>query len=225
MKLFCPKYIYPLLLLMLCGACSEEDYSLNTDYVIDYCVVQGHGSQLCFLSDNGGLLNPSETLDSTLYLPDDRYRVTYVALSNNGDASAAGTTIRIVGTPQAVLVKDVTQSDLFYGDLNDQIWLVDDPQFGGGFLNFEFSFGYSDSNIKHGIYLIQDSLAQKKIYLTFGHQAYNDISSYTATALASFPLSSIVDLQKADSLIIHVLEGTSSVPKVKLYSLAVRDTL
>ena len=202
----------------LFGACTQEDYSLNTEL----CVVKKSGDlSLCLLSDQGNVLYPTSSLDAEIYKEGQRYNVTYKVMEGS-----VSNQVNIFNM-QPVLIKDAVSRALFTGSMGDLVWLVSKPWIGGGYLNFEFSYGYSDSNIKHGIYLVQETSANgnagKNIYLTFGHDANGDATEDKATALVSFPFTSVLGIQDADSLIVNVLEGTVANPKQKTYRLAVPD--
>lgn len=208
------------LFILFLGACTQDDYSLKTDL----CIVKESGDQsLYLLSDQGKVLCPSSSLNIETYKDGQRYSVTYKIME--GTALQKDETVVNIFNMQPVLVKDAVLIAQFSNSISDLVWLVSKPWAGGGYLNFEFSYSFSDSNIKHGIYLIQDTIVNGKsgenIYLTFGHDANGDASISKATALASFPFTSIYGIQHADSLVINVLEGTAASPKQQIYKLAV----
>jgi len=191
--------------------------------MVELCVVKERGDQsLYLLSDEGRILNPSSSLNAEKYIAGQRFRVTYIKMEGGASTSKDEAVIEIKYM-LPVLIKDAVSAKDFTKKINDPIWLVSQPRPGGGFLNFEFVFALKDTTVKHGINLVQDSFVHKsnmnKMYLTFGHDANKDASSEMVTALASFPLKSITDIQRADSLIIQVLEGT----KKNIYRLAVTD--
>jgi len=216
----CKNSFTLILLIFLACSCSNTE----TSYLVELCVVKERGDQsLYLLSDEGHILYPSSSLDSEKYVAGQRFRVTYIKMEGGASLSKDEAVIDIKYM-LPVLIKDaVSAKDFTDKNINDPIWLVSQPWPGGGYLNFEFVFGLTDTAVKHGIYLVQDSLVHKsnmyKIYLTFGHDANKDASSAMGTALASFPLNSITDIQRADSLIIYVLEGT----KEQIYKLVVTD--
>ena len=216
----CKNSFILIFLISLACSCSNTE----TSYLVELCVVKERGYQsLYLLSDEGHILNPTSSLNPEIYKVGQRFRVTYIKMAGSTSVSKDESDIEIKYL-LPVLIKDAVSAKDFKDEkINDPIWLVSQPWPGGGFLNFEFSFGFTDAEVKHGIYLVQDSLVHKsnvnKIYLTFGHDANKDASSVMGTALASFPLNSITDIQHADSLIIHVLEGT----KRTIYKLAVTD--
>ena len=219
----CKNSFTLILLIFLACSCSNTE----TSYLVELCVVKERGDQsLYLLSDEGHILNPSSSLNAEKYVAGQRFRVTYIKMEGGVSLSKDESVIDIKYM-LPVLIKDaVSAKDFTDKKINDPIWLVSQPWPGGGYLNFEFVYGRTDATVKqHGIYLVQDSLVHKlnryKIYLTFGHDANKDASSSKVTALASFPLNSITDIQRADSLIIHVLEGT----KENIYKLAVTDVI
>lgn len=190
--------------------------------MVELCVVKELGNQsLYLLSDEGNILYPSSSLDSVKIKAGQRYRVTYKIMV--GDASKQEETVIQVAGMQPVLIKDAVSRVLFSGTINDQVWLVSKPRFGGDYLNFEFSFGYSNTNIKHGIHLVQDSTTHENdvdiIYLTFGHDANGDSFQYKTSQLVSFPLTSIAGIHGTDSLIVTVLEGEAGNPVKTNYRL------
>lgn len=211
-----------LVLVFFATACSNYDVGNYTYYESDWCVVQGKGDQIALMTDERVLLRPTESLDSVLFKAGNRYRVVYIPLGSQGTySSVSGANLVEITSLQPVLVDDVQQRATFSGVVNDPVWMNDDPFFGGGFLNFDFQFYNSDAKIKHGIYLLQDSLVNRKIYLRFGHDAKGDSRNRSASALASFPTRSLQQAAQADSLIIvlHSDYGYRS------YRLALRDTL
>ncbi|MDD4922218.1 MAG: NigD-like C-terminal domain-containing protein [Bacteroidales bacterium] len=216
MGLFCKQSFLLVFVLMFTGACSKD----QTKYMVEICDVKESGNNLLYLlSDAGRILYPSSSRDVTINMRGQRFCVTYIELE--GDALSDGEAVVEIKDMLHVLVKDVVDRTLFTGTLNDPVWLVGKPWFGGDYLNFEFSYhNNADSDIEHNIELVQDSIVSsnqvKKIYMTFGHNANNDASLRMATAFFSFPTATITDIQNADSLIIRVLEGD----KQQLYRLA-----
>jgi hypothetical protein len=200
-------------------SCSKEDMNDYTHHESDWCVVQGRGSKLCFLADDQEILKPLEPLDSMRFLAGDRYWVYYVPIDTIG--ALTGTLVQLENY-QPVVVKDAVMAGSFSGSINDIIWLNEDPFFGGGFLNMDFSYSRSGPDSEHGIHLLQDSISHRKIYMRFGHNAKGDSPVSTATALISFPISSINYRSVADSLVIRVLE-TMNAPIS--YTIALKDTL
>jgi hypothetical protein len=221
--LFLNKSILLCLFIILAEACSQEDYSLKTNYVVSLCVVKESSNQnLYLLSDQGTVLYPSSSLEAET--SGQRYRVTY-KIMEGASSKQDETAVVSISNMEPVLIKKVVSRTSFAGTMNDFVWLECNPWSGGGYLNFEFIFDYSNSNIRHSIYLVQDSTgnAGQNVYLTFGHDANGDTSKYETTALASFPFSSIPGIQKADSLIIKVLGGTVGSRTQTTYKLAVPD--
>jgi len=203
---------------LLATSCSQGDYEMGTSYEVTFGVVKERGDHKLYLYSDGGLsLFPSTSLDSINFKVGERYRVTYVRM--NGYYTSDKEASINVSDMQRVLVKDAVPVSDFSGLLKDPIWVMNKPWFGGGYLNFEFSFSFSDSKIKHGIYLVQDSIGMdNKIYMTFGHDANGDLPQNTTIALASFPLKSISRIDTADSLIICVPKSNAA----KVYKLAVK---
>lgn len=211
------------LALFTATSCSDEDMNNYTYYESAWCLVQGKGNQISFLTDEKVILKPSESLDSTLYKAGDRYRVLFITLGGQGANTMASSSklIKIAGEPQPVLVDDIIQHENFIGVVNDPVWLSSDPFFGGGFLNFDFQFRASRNGIKHGIYLLQDSLVNRTLYLRFGHHANGDVTGSLESALASFPTASLMHTSVADSLVV-VLQGDI---RIQSYRMSLRDTL
>jgi hypothetical protein len=205
------KIGFPLIfLLFLVCSCNKDE----TSYLADLCVVKERGDHtLYLLSDNDIILNPSSSLDSTKYGNGQRFRVTYIKMEGKTSSSKNEELVEIRYMLPVLIRSAVAREDLT-NKLDSPIWLLCKPWFGGGYLNFNFSFSYKDSKIEHGIYLVRDSLVHEtsgdknKIYMTFGHDANGDATSITTTALASFPVTSISGIESADSLIINVLEST-----------------
>ena len=158
---------------LLLSACSNDYTDVSTEYASGLCVVkQSEGLPVYLLTDDSLQLHPVSTLDSTIYEPGNRYLVTYVLmdqLSISGSAYSAK-----VLDMQPVLIKDAIERANLPGTAgSDPVNLINQPWFGGGFLNFEFSFRYNDASIKHSVWLVCDSLTEKngckKRYLTFMH--------------------------------------------------------
>jgi len=212
MATFC-KIAYFMTLLTMACACNEDE----VNYTVEFCDVKetGDGS-LYLISDAGNTLNTSTALD-TACKPGQRFKVTYIKLEGNNLLKNEATIE--VKFMMPVIVKDAVTSSSCKEIFADSLWLVDKPWYGGGYLNFEFSYKKNEAKkIMHDIRLVQDSLVHRKVYMTFGHNAHGDISQKSVIALASFPLISIPDLPLADSLILNVLEGSDK----KVYKLAVR---
>lgn len=211
------------LTLLTATACMNEDLNNSTYYESAWCVVQGRGNQISFFTDDKDILKPDESLDSIRFKAGDRYRVLYIPMENQSNYStvSGAKLVKISGEPQPVLVEEVMPHAAFTGAANDPIWLNDQPFFGGGFLNFDFQFRSSDPVIKHGIYLLQDSLVNRKLYLRFGHHANGDVTGSLAFALASFPTTGLKNASDADSLIILMRNDIS----YHSYRLALKDTL
>lgn len=208
--------------LLAVTACSTEHLDNYTLYDSAWCVVQGKGSQMALVTDDKGILKPSESLDSLRFKAGDRYRVIYIPLGTQGvNYYATGSSLVEITNFQPVLVEDVLLRSTFNGVVNDPVWVNTAPFFGGGFLNFDFQFYSSESNVKHGIHLLQDSLANRKLYLRFGHDANADGKIKVSSALASFPIRSLKHDSQADSLIIRIKNEMTD----KVYRLALRDTL
>lgn len=202
-------------------SCSDQYMGNYTAFESAWCVVQGKGNQMAFFTDNKDILKPSQSLDSTRFKAGDRYRLFFIFLGNQGSYSSSSAKLVEIENLQPVFVADVLLRSHFNGTVNDPVWLNDKPFFGGGYLNFDFQFHSSDSGIKHGIYLLQDSLVNRKMYLRFAHDNNGDESNKAASALASFPTKSLNQASYADSLIIKWRDeyGFNS------YRIALKDTL
>lgn len=211
MAFFCKTGLM-LFLLSVTGACAPDEVS----YKVELCDVKKYGNESFYLlSDAGNILHPSISLTSSSG-QGQRFRVTYIELEDN---NAPGDEVTVqIKSMLPVLVKDAVNLSAFSGKLGDPVSLVGSPWFGGGYLNFEFSYENDEaSGIKHEIHLVQDSLVQNKLYMTFGHDANGDLSKEKVTALASFPLTSIPGFEDADSLILQVRESSG-----KIYRMGVR---
>lgn len=209
------------LVLFFATACSNEDLGYYTYYDSAWCVVYGKGSQIALVTDNKGILKPSVLLDSS-FKAGDRYRIVYIPLGSQDKQSATtGAKLVEITSFQPVLVEDAILRADFNGVANDPVWVNTEPFFGGGYLNFDFRFKSSETGVTHGIHLLQDSLANRKLYLCFGHDANNDTQGKTTSALASFPIRSLKNSSLADSLIIQMRDAV----KTNTYRLALRDTL
>jgi len=214
--------VFLALVLSTATSCMNYDMENYTYYESAWCVVQGRGSQVAFVTDDKGILKPSESLDSTRFKAGDRYRIVYILLGEQGNYSTvSGAKLVEIANLQPVFVEDVMLHSNFNGVVNDPIWLNDQPFFGGGFLNFDFQFNSSDTGIKHGIHLLQDSLVHRKLYLRFGHDDNGDVTNKTASALASFPTKSFKQASDADSLIIQLRD----VSGYHSFRMALKDTL
>jgi hypothetical protein len=209
------------LALITTPSCSDQYMGNYTAFESAWCVVQGKGNQMAFFTDGKDILKPSESLDSTRFKAGDRYRLFFVFLGNKGSYSSSSAKLVEISNIQPVFVADALLRSRFTGTVNDPVWLNDKPFFGGGYLNFDFQFRSSDSGIKHGIHLLQDSLVNRKIYLRFGHDNNGDEPNKTASALASFPTLSLNEASNADSLIIRWREENG----YNTYRIALKDTL
>lgn len=206
------KYLSLVIIVFLVSSCSNDE----TSYQTEFCVIEKRGDQSLYLhSDNGYDLNPSSSLDATIYEAGQRFRVTYIEMGSTYTLSEVKVIDVVDMLPVKIFetLKTETKSD-------DPVWLVREPWIGGGFINFEFSFGYQNPDKKHGIYLVKDSLVPNsdggKIYLSLRHDANKDGNSEMATAFASSSLDLITESLDIDSLIVRVQEGITK----KTYSLA-----
>jgi hypothetical protein len=221
MNRFRPHCVLLIAAMLSAVSCSNEDMGDVRTYESDWCVVQGRGDQLNFQADDGDILKPTQSLDSSLFLSGDRYKVFYIPMGNVGTYTTVSGGILIeVENLQPVLVKDIVQADAFNSIANDPVGLNEKPFFGGDFLNFDFNFNYQNERIQHGIHLIQDSLVNRIWYLRFGHQANGDLPTLSTSALASFPVSSMQNRYLADSLVIFVLDDPNSP-----YGISLKDTI
>ena len=222
MRLFKVHAVLMVLVLLTASSCMSYDATNYTYYESEWCVVQGKGSQMALVTDDKVILKPSESLDSMRFKAGDRYRVVYIPLGNQGTYSTVSGAKQVQVTNfQPVLVEDVLQRTQFNGLVADPVWMNTDPFFGGGYLNFDFQFYSTETGIKHGIHLLQDSLVNRKLYVRFGHDANGDAQGKTSSALASFPISSIKHASDADSMIITMKE----VYNYQSYRFALKDTL
>lgn len=201
-------------------SCSSGDYLMETSYVSGLCIVKGD-QPVSLLSDDGMILNPVSSDDLEGFIDGDRVLVTYNIVGEGQNLSKDNYQVKIYDI-QAVPILDVIDRSELDANIEDPVWLLSKPWIGGGFMNIEFSFGHSDSNIKHGIYMVYDKFETRNgkniIYLTFGHNAKGDSSTTNSPAFTSFRIESIENFQKADSVIVSVLEGT----KVVTYYVALK---
>ncbi len=210
------------LALLAMPSCMNEDLSSHTSFESAWCVVQGRGSQMTFFTDEKDVLKPSESLDSTRFKAGERYRIFFVFFDDQGsNSSVSGAKVVEIANLQPVFVEDVMLHGNFTGEVNDPVWLNDQPFFGGGFLNFDLQFYSSATGIQHGIHLLQDSLVNRKIYLRLGHDNNGDLTKKAASALASFPTKSLQHASDADSLIIKMRDDYG----FRSYSMALKDTI
>jgi hypothetical protein len=222
MPRFLVRAVLTVLVFLMVSSCMSYDATNNTYYESAWCVVQGKGSQIALVTDERVILKPTESLDSVRFKAGDRYKVIYIPLgSQDHDASVLGAKQVEITNLQPVLVENTIQRTVFTGLVNDPVWVNTDPFFGGGFLNFDFQFYSTETGIKHGIHLLQDSLVNRKLYLRFGHDANGDSKVKIASALASFPITSLQHTSEADSLIV-LMKGVNF---YKSYRFALRDTL
>ena len=213
MCVFCKQCFFLGFLLVLASACNQD----QTNYIVELCDVKERGDESLYLfSDGGETLYTSSSSDLADYKAGQRFRVTYIKLE--GKNTSKDEVMIEVKYMLPVLIKDAISLESLNSAIKDPVWLINQPWYGGGYLNFEFSYGDNESSeIKHDIQLVRDSIAQNKVYMTFGHNANGDVSQKNVTALASFPLTSISGFQSADSLIVKVLEGS----KYTIYRLPV----
>lgn len=213
---------------LLNTGCSDDYMDMTTSFQSDLCLVQQHhrGAPLQLLSDPGALLMPSADLDTTIYKAGDRFLVTYIPMDSTGTSpnkvmAIGGRPVRVVDM-QPVLVKPILDradtSDL-HGP--DPVKLTTSPWLGGGFINLEFLLRFTNESIKHGVWLVADSMVHASgstvAYLSFLHNANGDASTKVATSLVSFTLNALPGLDGADSLVIRVLEWTSNGNTYKQY--------
>lgn len=79
---------------------------------------------------------------------------------------------------------------------------------GGDFINVEFNFKISDSQIKHSLKLYYTSFDEenKELKLDFIHLANGDQPEQDLPAIVSFPLKSIHEFNQADTILIRVMQ-------------------
>ncbi|HBL73298.1 MAG TPA: hypothetical protein DD409_10805 [Bacteroidales bacterium] len=215
---------------LLNTGCSDDYLDMTTSFQTDLCLVQQpvRGGSLQLLSDPGAWLIPSAELDTELYKPGERFLVTYIPMDSTG--ALPGKFMAVNGRPvkvvdmQPVLVKSILErNDTLVPVGPEPVKLTTDPWLGGGFLNLEFLLRFADENIKHGVWLVADSMVSKSdaivAYFTFLHNANGDGSTRTVTSLVSFTLMSLPGIDRADSLVVSVLEWGGSGNSVKQYRL------
>jgi hypothetical protein len=213
---------------LLNTGCSDDYMDMTTSFQSDLCLVQQplRGAPLQLLSDPGVLLMPSAELDTNVYKAGERYLVTYIPMDSTGVSSnkltaVSGRPVRIVDM-QPVLVKPIlNRADTLDLQGPDPVKLTTSPWLGGGFINLEFLLRFNNENIKHGVWLVADSMVHADgatvAYLSFLHNANGDASTKVATSLVSFPLNTLPGIDGADSLVVSVLEWASSGNKYNQY--------
>jgi hypothetical protein len=194
------------LLFVSCDSPLDNPKTVETSFNSELCVVKT-GQQGHLLNDDGVILNPVSTEILDGFTNDDRVLVTYNVVEKFQNSNSVK-----VYDIQRVPVLDVLGMNDLVVNINDPLWLRSSPWLGGGYINLEFSFGRSDLNIKHGIYMVQHETENYNgktiINLQFGHNAKSDPAKKTSIAFTSVRLSSIKDIDKADKLVILVNEGT-----------------
>ncbi|HPB36208.1 MAG TPA: NigD-like C-terminal domain-containing protein [Bacteroidales bacterium] len=87
-------------------------------------------------------------------------------------------------------------------EISKAFWL------GGDFINVEFNFKISDSQIKHTLKLLFTSFDEedKELKLDFIHLANGDLPVEDLPAIVSFPLKSIYEFNQADTILIRVMQ-------------------
>lgn len=188
-----------LALIIAMSSCSKDD-SLSVEYRYDFCtVVKDTENEIIFVTDDSLQLLPVNNINMSKIKNGERYSVLYniLGLKYNGF-------YRInVSDIQPVVLKDIADSLNRESDYVEVItsWV------GGSYINIKFSFKYYNNNIKHDIWLSDDSLAEtpegkKIIYLDFGHSQNGDAAIKETVGYASFNMESIENLQNADSIIL-----------------------
>jgi len=190
-------------------SCQSDEFSMNTDYKSGLCSVRA-GQSMFLLSDDGLTLNPVSSDDLKGFIDGERVLVTYNVVSEGDNNFKGSFKIKIYDIQSVPILEVVDRNELAL-NINDPVWLLSKPWIGGGFINIEFSFGHSNLNIKHDIFMVYDGSetvnGKNFIYLTFGHNAKSDPSTTTSPAFTSVRIGSIKEVEKADSLIVSVFEG------------------
>jgi len=109
----------------------------------------------------------------------------------------------------------VTTIPLTYPDLvklnsdrGDPIEITKAFWLGGDFINVEFNFKISDKPINHSLELHYISFDDeyKELKLDFIHMANGDLPEKDLPAIVSFPLNSIYEFNRADTVLIRVMQ-------------------
>jgi|GEM_PF-1354361 len=200
---------------LLLTACSE-DFDLTTAFKTGLCtVVVSSGEPLYLMEDDGLLLNPVTELDSTVYLPGNRYLVTYILMDTMSSVYSGNSSLKArILDMQYVMIKDaLVRSDTLSATGDDAVNFLQDPWFGGAYLNVNFSLRYNDEDIKHSVWLICDSTIEEQgstnMYLSFLHNANGDSPAKTTVSLISFNYYYLPQFAETDSLFIRVKEWMS----------------
>lgn len=170
-------------------------------------------------SDEGRVLDPVSDLDSVVYKPGNRFRVTYI-LVDSINSSPSGTqnafySVRIKDL-QPVLVKPIMSAGEVASPIEneDPVKLLSTPWFGGGYLNMEFKLKYENPTIKHAWLMVVDTTKMENgslnTYLTFIHDARGDGRAKTTLTLVSFDCNNLPYRHQSDSLVIRLFEWDDS---------------
>jgi hypothetical protein len=195
-----------------------ESNDLENSFKTSLCVVkQASGSSSSYLLlDNGAILNSDVVLDSTLYLANTRYLVTFILLDESVQSidSAIEYPVKILEM-QPVLIKTIVpMADTLSVSDADPVNIQKTPWFGGGYINIDFIFRFYETTSKHKIWLTADSLVQEGdktyYYMSFVHHAAGDLTTNISSSLLSFDYADMTSLSQADSIRLVVKEWTTS---------------
>jgi len=171
------------------------------------CVAVPHENYpYVLLMDDGDRIVPSGEPESNVKIGN-RYSVYYSLIKpkQEDEVRKAEIAKMIPVTTIPLTYPDRIKLNSVQGDpieITKAFWL------GGDFINVEFNFKISDRQIKHSLELHYISFDEeyKELKLDFIHMANGDLPEQDLPAIVSFPLKSIYEFNKADTILIRVMQ-------------------
>ena len=170
-------------------SCDNDGYSLG-DFALDFATINpGVDNAYSLTLDDGTTLWPAA--QNGFYKPKENQRafINYTPLQDNFDGYDMAVKINEIID---ILTKNPTVLNTATADSlgNDPI-RINQYWIGDGYLNIDFSVGFSPNGNKHFINLAKNELNGKENYYNLLHNAYGDNGTYLGNGYVSFNLDSL----------------------------------
>jgi len=197
----------------LFNACTIDHFDSGNYYTSALCTVKTTNQTLCLENDEGITLIPYYSEDLKGYKEGERVFVTYNYVKSSSTSTPSTTLSIMIYDIQAIPVINIQKREELAYAVNDPVWLISKPWYGGGFINIEFDFRHSSLDLQHTVHMLYDKTetvnGKKVLYLIFGHNAKNDPKRTKSPAFVSVRTNNSSYLNQVDSIVISVKEGYS----------------
>ena len=170
-------------------SCNNDGYSLG-DFALDFATINpGVGNAYSLTLDDGTTLWPAA--HNGFYKPKENQRafINYTPLQDNFEGYDMAVKINEVIdilTKNPTVLNTATVDSLGNDPIRiNQYWI------GDGYLNIDFSVGFTPAENKHFINLAKNELNGKENYYNLLHNAYGDNGTYLGHGYVSFNLDGL----------------------------------